>query len=151
MQPPSDMIPELSSSWMNSLEHWVDCNGNYSLAVGYATVFWPTFVPFEDYILREGFDVENLRVWERQQKGNKRDVESLLNHVHIGDIHQEHKDISEDKIVFLGRVLKEIWEAKLRWQFPDRPCEVEFYEPEDRTNLIEFQLSFWQKKHEKKV
>ena len=50
--------------------------------------------------------------------------------------------------MFLGQVLKEIWEVKLRWQFPDRPCVVEFYEPEDRTNLIEFQLSFWQKKHE---
>ena len=151
MQPPEDMISELSSTWMNSLEHWVDCNGNYSLAVGYSTVFWPTFVLFEDYILREGFDVDNLRVWEQQSKGNKLDVESMLNHVHIADIHQEHRDISEDKILFLGRVLKEIWEAKLRWQFPDRPCEVKFHEPENRTDLIEFQLSFWQKKHENKI
>jgi hypothetical protein len=52
--------------------------------------------------------------------------------------------------MFLGKVLKEIWETKLHWQFPDRPCEFEFYEPEDRTNLVEFQLTFWQKKHAKK-
>ena len=96
--------------------------------------------------------MENVRAYEQQSKNDKYSVEWVSNHLHIADI-QSHgcEDISEDKIVFLGRALKEIWEAKLRWQFPDRPCEVEFYEPEDRTNLIEFQLSFWQKKHEKKV
>ena len=151
MQPPGDIIPELSSTWMNSLEHWVDCNGSYSLAVGYSTVFWPTFVRFEDYILREGFTVDNVRAWEKQSKGNKRDVEPLLNHIHIADIHQNRNDLSEDKVMLLGRVLKEIWEAKLKSQFPDRPCEVRFIEPDNREDLVDFQLSFWQKKHEKKA
>jgi len=117
---------------------------------GYTTIFWPKFVLFEDYILREGFEPENVRGFEAQAQGNKSSVEWVLNHVHITDIHYNEENATEDKVVFLGRVLKEIWEAKLSWQFPDRPCTVEFYEPEERNNLVEFQVSFWQKKHEKK-
>jgi hypothetical protein len=149
------MTPELAA-WNNGrgidLESWIACSGDFKLAVGYSSVFWPRFELYDDYILKVGYSAENVQAFEQQCKGDKRSVEWVCNHLHIADI-QSHgcEDISEDKIVFLGRVLKEIWEAKLRWQFPDRPCEVVFYEPEDRTNLIEFQLSFWQKKHEKKV
>jgi hypothetical protein len=150
MQPPADMIPELSSKWMNDLEHWIDCNGSYSLAVGYSTVFWPTFVLFEDYILRKGCGEDSVRSWEKQCNGDKRAVEAVLNHIHIADIHQDRKDLSIEKIMFLGRTLKEIWEAKLKWQFPDRPCEVHFIEPDNREDWVDFQLSFWQKKHVKK-
>ena len=74
-----------------------------------------------------------------------------MNHLHLADIHlNDRANLSEDKILLLGNTLKEIYEIKLRSQFPDRPCVVEFFEPEDRTKLIEFQLSFWQKKHEQK-
>jgi len=154
LQPPASMIPELSA-WNNGkgvdLETWVNCTGNFQLAVGYSTIFWPTFNLVEDYIFREGFGLRSLRDFEKQQNGDKKIVEATVNHLHIADIQEcGCKDISEDKIIFLGKVLREIWEAKLRWQFPDRPCEFEFYEPKDRTNLLEFQLTFWQKKHEQK-
>jgi len=49
----------------------------------------------------------------------------------------------------LGNKLKEIYEAKLQWQFPDKPCVVSFYEPDDDDDLIEYQITFWQKAHEK--
>jgi hypothetical protein len=153
--PPESMVAELAA-WNNGrgidLESWTACSGDFKSAVGYSTVFWPRFELHGDYIFKARFSAENVQAVEHQCKGDKHSVEWVCNHLHIADIqYQGCEDISEDKIVFLGRVLKEIWEAKLRWQFPDRPCEVEFYEPEDRTNLIEFQLSFWQKKHEKKV
>jgi len=45
-------------------------------------------------------------------------------------------------------VLTDIYRAKLQWQFPDRPCSVEFYKPEHGNDLREYQLSFWQKIHE---
>jgi hypothetical protein len=153
--PPQSMVAELSA-WNNGkgidLESWIACSGNFQLAVGYSTIFWPKFVLFEDYIFRdrEGLKSEQVRASEADCKRDKRSIEWVFNHLHIADI-QYHgcEDLSEDKIMFLGQTLREIWEAKLRWQFPDRPCVVEFYEPEDRNNLVEFQLSFWQKKHEK--
>lgn len=58
------------------------------------------------------------------------------------------EDLSKDKLIVLGNVLKEIYEAKLKWQFPDRPCVVELYIPVDSDNLKEYQISFWQKCHE---
>jgi hypothetical protein len=148
------MIQELSA-WNNGkgidLESWTGCSGNFKLAVGYSTIFWPKFNLVEDYIFREGFRFGSLRDFEKKQNGDRKIVEAAVNHLHIADIqHCGCEDISEDKIMFLGKVLKEIWETKLHWQFPDRPCEFEFYEPEDRTNLVEFQLTFWQKKHAKK-
>jgi hypothetical protein len=154
IQPPASMIQELSA-WNNGkgidLESWVDCMGDFKLAVGYSTIFWPKFVLFEDYILQEGFSLESLRGFEKDQSDGKVGVEWVMNHLHIADIHcHDRENISEDKIVFLGNTLKEIYEVKLSSQFPDRPCVVDFYEPEDRNNLIEYQLSFWQKKHEKK-
>ncbi len=147
---PPSMLSELSA-WNGgkgiALESWIECIGDFKLAVGYSTIFWPRFTLFEDYILREGFNVEALRGFEKSSKG-KASVEWVINHLHIVDIHcNDQKSLSEDKIVYLGNVLKEIYEAKLRLQFPDRPCEVEFYQPEDRTRLIDFQLSFWQMKH----
>jgi hypothetical protein len=150
-QPPADMLPELAE-WNNGkgidLESWIECSGNFRLAIGYSTVFWPRFVLFEDYILREGFTIDSVRGFEAQHKCDKRSVEAVLNHLHIADI-QYHgcEDITEQRVVFLGRILMEIYMAKLAWQFPDRPCEVSFYEPDDRTDLIGFQITFWQKKH----
>ena len=149
------MIPELSA-WNGGdgidLESWIGCIGNFKLAVGYSAIFWPRFVLFEDYVLQENFNVDSLRGFEKSTERDKKSVEWVINHLHIADI-QYHgcEDISEDKIVFLGRIIKEIWEAKLKWQFPERPCEVEFSEPEDRSDLDQFQISFWQKKHENPI
>jgi len=125
--------------------------GNFKLAAGYAALFWPRFVLFEDYVLRDYFTVETLRGFEKGNNGNKQAVEWVINHEHLECVqHMGCEDISEDKLVFIGRILKEMWEAKLAWQFPDRPCRVEFYEPADRSQLSEYQISFWQTKHEAK-
>lgn len=73
----------------------------------------------------------------------------MINHFHIADLqHAECDDISADKLIILGNALKEIFEAKLAYQFPEKPCEVDFFIPEDTDNLYEYQLSFWQKKHQ---
>jgi len=131
-----------------SLKSWVEFTGNFKLLVGYSTIFWPKFVLYEDYILREGFNVESLRGFEKTSQ-SKASVEWVMNHLHLADIHcNDAENTSEDKIVYLGQTLKEVYETKLRSQFPDRPCIIDFYEPEDRSKLWEFQLSFWQKKHE---
>lgn len=148
---PEDMLPEFTG-WDNGngidLEAWIACAGNFRMAIGYSARFWPRFVLFEDYILREGFRPESVRGFEAQFKRDKRSVEAVLNHLHIADIHHDGcDDVTEQRVVFLGRILKEIYEAKLAWQFPGRPCEVAFYEPDDRTDLGGFQLTFWQKKH----
>ncbi len=152
MKIPDSMKAELLA-WNNSdgidLESWVGCQGSFSLAVGYASVFWPEFVEFEGYILREGFSETSLRGFEKQEGASRKSVEWLMNHLHIADVqYYGCKDASKDKIFLLGNVLKEIYQAKLQWQFPDSPCVVEFHIPEDPQDLMEYQISFWQKCHE---
>lgn len=152
METPDSMKPELAA-WNNGagidLESWVGCEGRFSLAVGYAAIFWPEFVEFEGYILRKGFSESSLRGFELQEGTNRKAVEWLMNHFHLDGIqHIGCPDISKDKLALLGKVLKEIYEVKLQWQFPHRPCIVEFHVPVEKERLTEYQISFWQKVHE---
>lgn len=152
METPESMKSELAA-WNNgdgiSLESWIGCEGRFSLAVGHATVFWPEFVLFDGYILQKGFSETSLRGFERRENSTRKSVEWVMNHIHIADIqYYGCTDASKDKFLLLGNVLKEIYEAKLLWQFPDHPCIVDFYVPEDSDDLMEYQLSFWQKCHE---
>jgi hypothetical protein len=149
---PESMQAELAE-WNNGkgidLESWVGCSGNFRLAVGYTTIFWPEFVEFEGYILRKGFSVESLRGFESQNGTTPKTVEWVMNHIHIDGIqYASCEDISKDKILLLGNALKEIYQAKLNWLFPEKPCTVEFYVPEQEDNLEDYQISFWQTKHE---
>ncbi len=103
---------------------------------------------FEGYILRDGFSEDSLRGFEGNGRSRK-SVEWLMNHLHIADIqYYGCGDASKDKLLLLGNILKEIYQAKLQWQWPDRPCAVEFCIPEDPDDLKEYQVSFWQKSHE---
>lgn len=143
MDTPESMKAELAA-WNNgagiNLENWIGCEGNFSLAVGYASVFWPAFTLFEGYILVDGFSGDSLRGFEQSGRSRK-SVEWVMNHLHIADIqHRGCADISKDKLLVLGRILKEIYEAKLLWQFPDRPCTVELFIPDDLNDLREYQL-----------
>ena len=148
MDVPESMQTELadwnSGSGIN-LESWVGCEGNFKLAVGYAAIFWPSFVEFEGYILRAGFGLDALRGFEVQTNGDRASVEAVMNHLHIADIQSYGSpDLTPDKAVHLGGVLRDIYDAKLRWQFPDRPCRVSFYAPTDESDLIAYEVTFWQ-------
>ena len=89
METPESMKPQLAA-WNNGagidLESWVGCEGRFSLAVGYAAIFWPEFVEFEGYILRKGFSESSLRGFELQEGTNRKAVESLMNHFHLDGI-----------------------------------------------------------------
>jgi hypothetical protein len=137
------------AAWNNSrgidLESWIGCAGNFSLAVGYAALFWPELVEFDRYILRKDFSESALRGFESQPGSTRSSIEQVMNHVHIADLHHAGSaDISKDKLMQLGHVLKEMLQAKLQWQFPQRTFVVSFHVPEDKDDLLGYELSFWQ-------
>jgi hypothetical protein len=136
------------AAWNNGagidLQSWVGCEGRFALAVGYAAIFWPEFVEFEGYILHKGFCEKSLRGFERQDGSSRRSVEWTMNHRHLEDIqHLGCADISQDKLILLGNVLKEIYQAKLKWQVPNCTCTVELYLPRGN-DFSQYQISFWQ-------
>ena len=150
---PESLKPELAE-WNGGkgidLESWISCSGSYKLAVGYAECFWPEFVLVEDYIVRAGMTVENIREWEAaSESGDRQRIEATMNHLHLDGInYSDNEHLSEDILLRLGSVLAEIYDAKLSWQFPDRPCTVSFFIPEDRDDYSGYELTFWQKAHE---
>lgn len=154
---PESMKVELQS-WNNGkgieLEAWTMCSGNFSLAVGYAAFFCPNFVEVEGYIIQcdpEDVDeqtINNIKSFESQHHSTKKIVEWVINHFHITDIqYLGCEDVAIDKIIFLGETLKDIYQARLHYLFPDKPCIVEFYKPEDPNDLEGYQLSYWQIAH----
>lgn len=148
MDVPESLKAELAA-WNNGagidLESWVGCEGNFRLAVGYTSVFWPAFVEFEGFVLREGFSVDALRGFRQREGSDRASVESVMNHLHLDSIqYLGCPDASPDKLLHLGRVLEQIYTAKLRWQFPERPCRVSLYVPSEATSLSEYEITFWQ-------
>jgi hypothetical protein len=81
-----------------------------------------------------------VQAWEEGRGSDKRGIEATVNHLHIADLHCGSEDITRERILFLAEVLKEAYSAKLAWQFPDRPCLVELFEPEDRNDLVGYQI-----------
>ena len=139
-----DLIPELRA-WNNGTgidpKAWVGIVGNYELAVGYSLLFWPQFVVVDNYVLKKGVTEELLRDWERVTSGNVKAIESVINHIHIADIHGGQP--TEDQLRYLGRTLKSVYEAKLATEFPERTFVVIFND-QPGLGLLDYQLTFWQ-------
>ncbi|MEM1066123.1 MAG: hypothetical protein AAF771_12260 [Pseudomonadota bacterium] len=141
-------------AWNNGngvgLADWLSLTGTYGLAVGYADLFWPEFYCYGPYILHVDRGFSGLEAWERKLGKNGRAIEAVVNHVHLADLlSPEDDDCTADKLSFLGRIMKEIYEAKLDWQFPDRPCVVKYDEPEPDGDLLDYKITFWQKSWER--
>jgi hypothetical protein len=148
MEIPESMRVELAT-WNNGagidLESWIGCAGNFKLAVGYSQIFWPTFENFEGYLLRSGFSLDSLRGFEYSCKKDRRAIESVMNHLHIADIHSYGcDDISRDKIQVIGQALKEIYTAKLAWQFPRLSTQVSLFVPNNPDDLADYEITFFQ-------
>jgi hypothetical protein len=139
------LIPELRK-WNGGqgvdAESWTGMVGKYDLFVGYSLIFWPRFVEFEGYVLREGFSEDSLRGFEAATGGNRTAIEAVMNHVHIADIHH-HDTVTEAQVRYLGRTLKTIYELKLGADFPQRSFVVDFND-EPGCDLVDYELTFLQ-------
>lgn len=124
-------------------ESWVGCVGSFELAIGYSLIFWPSFVRIGQYVVIAGVDKSAIKSWEDARKYNRREIEAVLNHVHIADLHGNDSPLSEAQARFIGRTLKSIYEVKLASEFRDTPFEVMFND-EPSLDIMDYQLTFWQ-------
>lgn len=122
---------------------WISCVGTYELNVGYSLIFWPKFVEFEDYVLRDGFEESSLRGFENMTKGNRGAVEAVMNHTHIADIHANVECYNAAQLRYLGRTLKDIYTSKLHGEFPERRFNVAFND-QPGLEAADYELTFWQ-------
>lgn len=126
------LVPEIRE-WNEGggirIQDWISCVGSYEHAIGYCTLFWPKFVLHDGCLLRDGFTLENYEGFLVQTNRDKQAVESVMNHFHLTDLFP-HKDDSptKEQLIFLGRVLKEMWQAKVQSEFPELKVTVHFKE-----------------------
>ncbi|HXZ32644.1 MAG TPA: hypothetical protein VEH30_10215 [Terriglobales bacterium] len=145
------LIPELEA-WNNGkgidVEDWIACEGDHKHLVGYARILWPDFVEHDGCIfLGSRIDAENYDAFLAQSKGDKKAVEAVMNHQHIVDLfsRSHHESPTREVVVYLGRLMREIWQTKLNHDFPGRSITVSF--PEDNIgNLLDYQITFFQER-----
>jgi hypothetical protein len=142
------LIPELSN-WNNGkgidILSWIGCVGDYEKAIGYSIVFWPEFIAVEDLIVREGTKKDDVKKWLDECKGERKKTEALINHLHIRDIQYWNcPGATPERLSYLGQILKEIYECKLKKDFPKREFVVELQEGNE-DDLDGFMLTFYQR------
>jgi hypothetical protein len=146
----NDLIPELKT-WALPLspEQLAACEGRYPVAIGYLSLFWPSFVEYNGMVFRgdelDEEDRASISRWLTTANGNKQAVEAMLNHFHIRDI--QHPgiwgDATEKQIKFIGQTLKEAWASKLARDFPAKQFVVELIEG-TAEKLEDYQVVFFQ-------
>jgi hypothetical protein len=142
----ADLIPE-TREWTAGrgidLASWACGVGGAEQAIGFGELFWPEFVEHDGCIFfADAFDPDNYRGFMASTGGDRRAVEAVMNHRHVLDLFPGHSPTRE-QVVYLGRLLREMWAVKLRQDFPDRPIVVRF--PEDGCeDLLDYEVSFYQ-------
>jgi hypothetical protein len=145
--PLADLVPEIRK-WNGGkgidLYSWIQCVGTIETAIAFGELFWPEFTAFDGCIFFASFSELSYRGFLEQCTGNKNAVEAVMNHRHIVDLFaQEEPRPAKEQVIYLGRLLKEIWAAKLHRDFPECRIVVSFPEgPFD--DLLDYEITFYQ-------
>jgi hypothetical protein len=148
------LIPELKD-WNDGkgidVKSWIGCVGDFQKAIGYSTIFWPKFVEMAGCVVRDGIPIEILEQWIEHYKGDLESVEAMVNHLHISGLHHHDcegcEEVLPEGLKYLGNVLKEIYECKLKRDFPDKKFIVEFEDtPQSPGDILDYILTFYQER-----
>lgn len=145
--PMSDLIPE-TRAWNDGkgidANSWLSCVGSFAHAIAYGELFWPDFVEHDGCIFFAGFSEASYHGFLEQTKGNKKAVEGVMNHRHVLDLFpSDYANATRDQIVYLGRLLREMWETKLRRDFPQKTFVVSFA-GDAAEDLLGYEVTFFQ-------
>ena len=139
------IVPELSQwNYGDGIDivSWINGIGSFVHGIAYGRMFWQDFVEHDDCILIAGFEEKNYLGFMQQTADNKEAVEKVMNHHHISDFFP-NQEPTTDQIIYFGRLLKEIWQVKLKHDFPTRNVIVEFNEKECDC-LQDYEITFFQ-------
>ena len=120
--------------------------GSFDLAIAFTTLFWPSFVEFDGCVLFADFSTKSYTGFMTQCKGDRAAVDSVMNHRHLLDLFADpavKEKTTAAQMEYLGTVLRDIWDTKLRRDFPEREVRVTF-DRGDQRNLLEYIVTFWQ-------
>jgi hypothetical protein len=118
--------------------------GIVNRAMDYDATFWPPFVGHDDcVVVAARFLPGNFEEWLEGLNGDRRAVEAELNHLYILDFFERSDDRPTTKeVLWLAGLVKRLWLAKLKIEFPDRRFVVSF--PADGRDPIHSRITFCQ-------
>jgi hypothetical protein len=147
----TELVPELNA-WNDGkgidIDTWISCEGDHKHLIGYARILWPQFIEHEDCIfLGDEIQVKNYQEWLAHTQGDKARVEKVMNHRHIVDLfsRSHHEPPTREAVLYLGRLMKEIWQTKLTRDFPNRRIAVIFLET-GVEDILDYQITFFQER-----
>lgn len=143
----AELIPELPA-WNNGdgidVDSWLGCKGDFQLAIAFSRLFWPAFAEHDGCVLFSSFSPAIYSGCLASCHGDRSAVEALLNHQHILHFfYHAAGEATAKQLIYLGRVLKEIYTIKLKHDFPSRTFTVAFDEG-PFNDLEGYQITFWQ-------
>jgi len=140
------LIPEMRD-WNNGngidIESWIQCVANHKILIGCARILWPEFVERDGCIFLASKESSYLGYLNKLE-GDKKTAEATTNHIHL--LHLFATELpTRELVLYVGRLLKEIWQVKLSHDFPGRRVTVSFPE-EDDLELNEYEITFFQER-----
>lgn len=112
---------------------------NSDIYFAFAELFWPTFIPFKNYIIvKENFDEKKIDNLESENAN----VEFWSNLTLVEGYFDGDND-SDERANSLSQILIETWKAKLLKDFPNHDFIVTTLE----NQTGDYGLSFYQKKY----
>jgi hypothetical protein len=136
------VIPELGL-WTTNVEAWIGAVGRFDHAIGYGHLFWPDFKIYQDCILFADTSSESFDHWMQHTNGDRAAVERVLNHRHVLDLFGSSEfKATRNIVLYLGKLLRDMWSCKLARDFPDRTIIVNFDE-EYCEDLVDYQITFF--------
>jgi hypothetical protein len=147
MKTASDLLPELRA-WNDGRGitpvDYVFCVARSDIAASFIDLFWPRFVEFEGYVLREGFDEDNLRRWEAAASVTKQNIETAINFLDVGCLFsnsgEPKSELLDARIELVRTAIAEMYTAKLARDYPDRKFKVALIDDEDDCAVSFYQL-----------
>lgn len=128
------LIPELQPYFQDrpvDLEVWLSSFGRFDHGLAYAALFWPDFTTIDDCVLLGPGVPETYSQWKASHPNDPSGIEAVLNHRHLFDLFPNGTEPSGELVRLFGMMLRDMWSAKLRRDFPDREFVVSFAEDFD--------------------
>jgi hypothetical protein len=147
--PPPELIQPLKDSGATTAADWIADTGNFESLIGYLDLVWRDFVLHDGCLLPEGFNPKNYDAWMQSTNQDRTSVEAVMNHIHILDLFSTQRESPTlAQVLVIGRVLREMWTAKLAREYPHLSIKVSF--PDDQTfdDLLDYQITVYQNRPE---
>jgi hypothetical protein len=100
--------------------------GGLTLALAFASLFFPRRIEVEDCVLLEArYEPVAFHQWREELGEDKDAIERVINHVHLWDLFDPAKEgVADAGLDSLLAVMSTTWEAAYAEQFPSRVGKV---------------------------